>query len=212
MEPTTVQQDLVNPMIESNLHPLKNPAAPGIAKPGAADVNLNFNIGINAQGTGFIVNNASFTPPSVPVLLQIISGASTPQELLPSGSVYVLPPNKVIEITIPGGSPGGPHPFHLHGHTFSVVRSAGSSIYNFINPVRRDVVSIGNAGDNVTIRFITDNEGPWILHCHINWHLNLGLAVVLAEDVPAIAETHPPDAWDKLCPDYNAFLPEILTT
>ena len=49
-------------------------------------------------------------------------------------------------------------------HNFSVIRSAGDSSYNFVNPVRRDVVSLGNTGDNVTIRFQTDNEGPWIMH------------------------------------------------
>ena len=49
-------------------------------------------------------------------------------------------------------------------HNFSVIRSAGNSTYNFVNPVRRDVVSIGESGDNVTIRFQTDNEGPWIMH------------------------------------------------
>jgi hypothetical protein len=37
-------------------------------------------------------------------------------------------------------------------------------VYNFVNPVRRDVVSAGLAGDNVTIRFETNNAGPWILH------------------------------------------------
>jgi iron transport multicopper oxidase len=80
-----------------------------------------------------------------------------------------------------------------------------------VDPVRRDVVSIGVAGDNVTIRFETNNEGPWIMHCHIDWHLNEGLAIVLAEDIPAIAETDPPKAWDALCPAYNAFLHEIPT-
>jgi iron transport multicopper oxidase len=60
------------------------------------------------------------------------------------------------------------HPFHLHGHTFDVIRSAGSSTYNFDNPIRRDTVSIGDTGDNVTIRFRTDNSGPWMLHCHID--------------------------------------------
>jgi iron transport multicopper oxidase len=63
------------------------------------------------------------------------------------------------------------HPIHLHGHSFHVVRSAGSSTYNFDNPVIRDVVSMGEMGDNVTIRFFTDNPGPWFLHCHIDWHL-----------------------------------------
>ena len=60
---------------------------------------------------------------------------------------------------------------HLHGHAFWVVRSAGNSSYNFVDPIVRDVVSIGDSTDNVTIRFFTDNSGPWFLHCHINWHL-----------------------------------------
>ncbi|KIL59866.1 hypothetical protein M378DRAFT_63230, partial [Amanita muscaria Koide BX008] len=56
------------------------------------------------------------------------------------------------------------HPIHLHGQTFDVVRSAGSSIYDYQHPVRRDVVSIGELNDNVTIRFSTYNPGPWFLH------------------------------------------------
>ena len=109
--------DLKNPMVETNLHPLQDPAAPGIPSPGAADVNLNLDIEFNATAKNFTVNNASFVPPSVPVLLQIISGASTAQSLLPPGSVYVLPPNKVIEISMPGGVAGSPVsnkrcPFH----------------------------------------------------------------------------------------------------
>ncbi len=85
-----------------------------------------------------------------------------------------------------------------------MVRSAGSSSYNFVDPVVRDVVSIGNSGDNVTIRFFTDNPGPWFFHCHIDWHLDAsvilpcshiactdvdrysGFAVVFAEDVPDV--------------------------
>ena len=63
------------------------------------------------------------------------------------------------------------HPFHLHGHVFDVVRVAGSSTYNYVNPVRRDVINVGNASDNVTFRFTTNNPGPWFLHCHIDWHL-----------------------------------------
>lgn len=59
-------------------------------------------------------------------------------------------------------------------HSFYVVRSAGNTSYNFDNPVIRDVVSTGTASDDiVTIRFFTDNPGPWFLHCHIDWHLNL---------------------------------------
>ena len=108
MEPTTALTTSIDPLVETNLHPLTNPAAPGIPIPGAADVNMQFDIAFNATDTLFTVNNATFIPPSVPVLLQIISGASTPQQLLPPGSVYPLPPNKVIEISIPGGTTIGP--------------------------------------------------------------------------------------------------------
>ncbi len=34
---------------------------------------------------------------------------------------------------------------HLHGHAFWVVRSAGNSSYNFVDPIVRDVVSIGDS-------------------------------------------------------------------
>ncbi|KAH9007790.1 multicopper oxidase-domain-containing protein [Lactarius hengduanensis] len=95
----------------------------------------------------------------------------------------------------------GRHPMHLHGHTFWVVRGAGNSSYNFVDPIVRDVVSIGNTGDNVTIRFFTDNPGPWFLHCHIDWHLANGFAVVFAEDVPDTQSAYTvTDAWKNLCP------------
>jgi len=50
-------------------------------------------------------------------------------------------------------------------HSFSVIRSADSGEYNFKNPVQRDTVNVGNTeGDFVSIRFRTENPGPWILH------------------------------------------------
>jgi iron transport multicopper oxidase len=54
------------------------------------------------------VNGAKFVPPSAPVLLQILSGTKSATDLLPPGSVYVLPRNSVIEVSIPGGTPGAP--------------------------------------------------------------------------------------------------------
>ncbi|KAG9308843.1 laccase [Chiua virens] len=191
---------------ESSLHPLVNPGAPGVPEIGKADVNLQFSVGTNSSGY-FTINNVSFTDPTVPVLLQILSGARDASQLLPNGSVYVLPSDKVIEISFPDptAATGAPHPIHLHGHAFDVVRVAGSNTTNFVNPVRRDVVSIGNSStDNVTIRFKTDNAGPWFLHCHIDWHLHHGFAVVLAEapDLAAAQESAvAPAAWYQLCQD-----------
>lgn len=57
------------------------------------------------------MNNVSFENPSVPVLLQILSGTKTVQDLVPSGSIYGLKRGEVVQLTIPAGVPalvGGP--------------------------------------------------------------------------------------------------------
>ncbi|KIM58002.1 laccase [Scleroderma citrinum Foug A] len=207
-DPTTEQGPYVLPFDEGALHPLSDAGAPGIAEPGKADVNINFVTGFGTVDEQFTMNGVTFVSPPLPVLLQILSGARHASQLLPNGSVYELPHNKVIEVSIPatelkpGGALGGPHPFHLHGHAFDVVRVAGSSTYNFVNPVRRDTVSTGLQAnnDNVTIRFVTNNPGPWFFHCHIDWHLHDGFAVVMAEATSeTAAEEHPPDYWANQC-------------
>lgn len=106
-DPTTTSS-VSAPLLETNLHPLSNPAAPGIPTLGAADLSLNLNIAFDFASLKFQVNGATFTEAPVPVLLQILSGATTATDLLPAGSVYLLPPNKVIEISMPGGSIGSP--------------------------------------------------------------------------------------------------------
>ena len=55
----------------------------------------------------FLVNGVPFEAPNDPVLLQILNGAG-PSQLLPKGSVYPLPGNKIVEVSIPAGAPGGP--------------------------------------------------------------------------------------------------------
>lgn len=70
------------------------------------------------------MNGATFVPPSVPILLQILSGATDAgnhtlfemntrylilslADLLPSASIYTLPANKSIQISMPGMTIGG---------------------------------------------------------------------------------------------------------
>lgn len=57
----------------------------------------------DAVSKNFTINGAAFVPPNVPVLLQILSGKTAATSLLPNGSVYTLPANKIIEVSIPGG-------------------------------------------------------------------------------------------------------------
>ena len=103
VDPTTTKTGGKNPMNEADLIPYYNPGAPGIPERGKADVNLLLDIDTVElmDGKHFTINKHPFIPPSLPVLLQILSGAKTAQQLLPPGSVYTVPKNSVIEVAIP---------------------------------------------------------------------------------------------------------------
>ena len=111
-DPTTEHGPYVLTYDEGNVHPLISPGAPGVPEPGKADVNINMVPGlVDGQYT---INGVPYSDPPLPILLQILSGARDPSQLLPNGSVYVLPPANVIEISMPAtelsvdGALGGP--------------------------------------------------------------------------------------------------------
>ncbi|GLB43059.1 putative multicopper oxidase family protein [Lyophyllum shimeji] len=199
-EPTTT-----NPggpkLLDQQMHPIAQ-ENPGMLGSGPPDVAITLKIA-QPNPPFFDINGISYISPTVPVLLQLLSGAAQPQDLLPSEQVFILPKNKLIEVSIPGG---GAHPFHLHGHAFDVIRPSNDNNTNFVNPLRRDVYPIN--GGNTTFRFFSGNPGAWFLHCHIDWHLEAGLAIVFAE-APADNIAGPqsqitPQDWKDLCPMYDA--------
>ncbi len=63
------------------------------------------------------------------------------------------------------------HPMHLHGHFFLVL-----AIDDRRTRLRewRDTVVIGPRG-NCDVAFVADNEGEWMLHCHILDHAAGGM-------------------------------------
>ena len=70
------------------------------------------------------------------------------------------------------------HPMHLHGHFFRVVTSAGS-----LSPMKHtvDVPPMTSR----TIEFAADEPGDWMMHCHVLYHMEVGMArVVHYEDAP----------------------------
>ena len=86
------------------------------------------------------------------------------------------------------------HPMHGHGHDLSVLGTGTGtftadlvSTLNFVNPTRRDTVMLqGSPGPGfpagyTVIGFETDNPGAWLMHCHISWHVDGGLALQFIE-------------------------------
>ncbi|KAF9446427.1 multicopper oxidase [Macrolepiota fuliginosa MF-IS2] len=204
-DPTTVNVP-GHKLLDQEMHPIAQ-EMPGKLGSGPPDVAITLNIA-QPNPPFFDINGISYISPSIPVLLQILSGAKQPQDLLPSEQVFVVPRNALIQVTIPGT---GAHPFHLHGHAFDVVLPSNDDTFNFVNPLRRDVYPIN--GGNTTFRWMTDNPGAWFLHCHIDWHLEAGLAVAFAEapedNVSGPAAQITPQDWLDLCPMYDKLDPEF---
>lgn len=155
------------------------------------------------------LNNISYTPAKVPSLYTVLSSGnmSSNQEIYGDFThSVVLEHNQVVQIVLNNGDTGS-HPFHLHGHNFQVLTrtpSYGPDFYSLLNldpvpfsadnhsafptsPMRRDTVVLPPHG-NLVIRFVADNPGVWIFHCHIDWHLSSGLGMLLIEAPTQIQE------------------------
>ncbi|KAF8987472.1 hypothetical protein BGZ52_004371 [Haplosporangium bisporale] len=95
--------------------------------------------------------------------------------------IVVLNNTNVVELVLINHDDGS-HPFHLHGHTFSVLGWGngtyipGATPLELTNPLRRDTVTIPQKGWTV-VRFMNDNPGLWTFHCHIDWHLEAGMLI-----------------------------------
>ncbi|KAI3612921.1 laccase [Moniliophthora roreri] len=79
-EPDVLDITSTNPLSEADLVPLENPGAPGDPVVGGVDYALHLNFAFTSTAT-FTVNDATLVPPTVPVLLQILSGAQTADTL-----------------------------------------------------------------------------------------------------------------------------------
>ncbi|XP_054796794.1 laccase-3-like [Prosopis cineraria] len=76
------------------------------------------------------------------------------------------------------------HPMHIHGYHFFIVGSGFGNFnpatdpakFNLVDPPVRNTIGTPPGGW-VAIRFVADNPGIWFVHCHIDSHLNWGLAM-----------------------------------
>ncbi|KAJ2804960.1 ferroxidase fet3 [Coemansia guatemalensis] len=84
------------------------------------------------------------------------------------------------------------HPMHLHGHFFQIVErgvigSPASARRSQKTPMRRDTILVG-PNSYAILRLRADNPGVWLLHCHIERHMELGLSMMLVSAPDKIKE------------------------
>lgn len=96
------------------------------------------------------------------------------------------------------------HPLHLHGFNFYVLaqglgnynKSEAVEKYNLVDPQVRNTIAVPGGGWAV-IRFKANNPGVWIMHCHLDAHLQFGLATAFeVENGPTPDTILPPPPPD----------------
>lgn len=155
-------------------------------------------------------NNHTYVAPKVPTLLTVLSA---PKNLLKDSRIYgsntnsfILNSGDVIELVI-NNEDDNIHPMHMHGHQFQVVaRSQGFDEpvhYDPGNskldehPMLRDTLAVKGNGYSV-MRFRANNPGVWFFHCHLDFHLEQGLALTLIE-APDLIDIELPESHKHLC-------------
>ncbi|CCK73114.1 ferroxidase FET3 KNAG_0M02610 [Huiozyma naganishii CBS 8797] len=148
-------------------------------------------------------NNITYTAPKVPTLMTVLSAGDQADDVTIYGSntnTFVLKKDEIVELVLNNQDTGN-HPFHLHGHVFqALIRDVEYDDALGLKPVSydpddhapfpeypmiRDTIYL-RPQSNLVIRFKADNPGVWFFHCHIEWHLLQGLAIVLVEDPASI--------------------------
>ncbi|RLN49355.1 hypothetical protein BBJ29_008371 [Phytophthora kernoviae] len=151
----------------------------------------------------------SIVIPDEPPLLTIANGLSTSQ-LPATANARAIEYGKHIEVVIVNDM-NEQHPFHLHSHIPWVIGSGQASIEDIQTnnlppsklegPMLRDVYTVPPCNTDETnsclnvgyliLRFTADNPGAWTMHCHIDWHMNIGMAMVFVEGEDVLQQEGP---------------------
>jgi len=111
------------------------------------------------------------------------------------------------------------HPFHLHGTRMWVLgtghgyfpgyealglKAEGKGLLDpkndtvVSNPLKRDTITAEGFGW-VLLRFVADNPGVWLFHCHVIWHSEAGMGMQFLSRVDGLRGVRVPEEARKLC-------------
>ncbi|XP_051143331.1 laccase-12-like [Andrographis paniculata] len=105
---------------------------------------------------------------------------------VPGTKVYPLRFGDTVQVVLQGTSifTAENHPVHLHGYDFYILAegfgnfdpTTDTAKFNLVDPPLRNTAGVPVGGWTV-IRFVADNPGVWIMHCHLDVHINWGFAM-----------------------------------
>lgn len=116
-----------------------------------------------------------------PVLHSVLRGDRLPASV----QTITLNEGDVVEITWhnkrDANGQSEHHPMHIHGHRFWLLGSGTTgdpfqNIPDATRPLLRDTFDLPHEDGWAITRFVADNPGVWMVHCHYSWHMASGMA------------------------------------
>ncbi|KAJ9637415.1 hypothetical protein H2204_004839 [Knufia peltigerae] len=184
------QVDEYNPIDDMTISPYDQ--TPLLRKPDQS-IRLNINMKHANGASYYFFNDIAYSSPEVPTLYTALTSGESAAHFATYGmpcNPWVLQRNQVIEVILYNRHMTN-HPVHIHGHHFQAIWRSEPGGGDFPSstmtdddfrqiPVTRDTIVVPNGG-SVVIRFRADNPGVWLLHCHMEWHAETGLAATFIE-------------------------------
>ncbi|GKT45119.1 iron transport multicopper oxidase fetC [Colletotrichum spaethianum] len=154
------------------------------------------------------VNGSPYVDQKVPTLYTAATTGENNTNPLVYGAIhpFVVNYGDIVDIVI-NNRDEAIHPFHLHGHHFQVLRRPATGTGNWpgvqrarLNqkPPRRDTVSVMGKSHAV-IRFEATNPGVYLFHCHIEWHVEMGLTATIIEAPERLRNLTVPEDHKAAC-------------
>jgi iron transport multicopper oxidase len=160
-----------------------------------------------------LFNNITYVTQKVPSLFTAFTTGVDNSNPIVYGDVnpFVVSKDDIVEIVV-NNFDEAIHPFHLHGHQFQVLSRPASNAGAFPglnaydsflgNPMQRDTITV-NANSYVVLRFKASNPGVWLFHCHIEWHVVMGLVATIIEAPEELRGGVIPDDHQAICRQQN---------
>lgn len=135
-------------------------------------------------------NNQTYIAQQVPSLYTAATTGDNNTNTIVYGDVlpFIVNQGDVIDLVV-NNLDSAIHPFHLHGHQFQVLARPSSGAGKWdgststypATPSRKDTLSI-NANSYGVMRFVIDGPGVFLFHCHIEWHVEMGLTATFIQE------------------------------
>ncbi|GBB84880.1 hypothetical protein RclHR1_11470001 [Rhizophagus clarus] len=190
----SLDQSLLKPYV-----PLQVPG------PATNEIKLTATFGVDSQNIGraFINNSTYAVDDQHPTLEKFVNNKVALNQFPANQNIYSYDKwGETVDIIFINNN-FAIHPIHMHGHSFFVL-GTGSGIevdkskLNLIDPFPRDTFVL-NSTSWAVFRYKATNPGVWTIHCHIEWHVEMGMVAQIIELPTALSKAEIPESVTDLC-------------